>query len=133
MWPQKIIESLENSKIVAVVVLDREQDAVPTAQALLRGGITHMEPALRTEAVPAALWPIVREVPEMTVGAGTVLSPEQVLQVTEIGAQFAVAPGFNPEVVSGSWVAPVNLIHEENWDEIGRRARAAVERVGEGR
>ncbi|MFW5826472.1 MAG: bifunctional 4-hydroxy-2-oxoglutarate aldolase/2-dehydro-3-deoxy-phosphogluconate aldolase [Alkalispirochaeta sp.] len=102
MWSQDITKSLERAGVIAVVVLDREQDAVPTARALLRGGISHMEPTLRTEAAPAALEAIVREVPEMVVGAGTVLRAEQVAQVKQIGVQFAVAPGFNPVVAAAA-------------------------------
>jgi len=102
MWSQELLTSLEHSRIVAVVILDREQDAVPTARALARGGISHMEPTLRTAAAPAALEAIIREVPEMTVGAGTVLSEEQVAHVSEIGVHFAVAPGFNPVVAAAA-------------------------------
>ncbi len=109
MWSQEITKSLERAGIVAVVVLDREQDAVPTARALLRGGVSHMEPTLRTEAAPAALQAIVREVPEMTVGAGTVLTAEQVARVTEIGVRFAVAPGFNPAVAAAAATAGLSF------------------------
>ena len=109
MWSQEITKSLERAGIVAVVVLDRERDAVPTARALLRGGVSHMEPTLRTEAGPAALQAIVREVPEMTVGAGTVLTAEQVARVTEIGVRFAVAPGFNPAVAAAAATAGLSF------------------------
>lgn len=84
---------------VAVLVLEDAAAAVPLAEALLAGGVTVMELTLRTPAALKALSAVASAVPAMTVGAGTVLTPEQVRQARDAGAAFAVAPGLNPAVV----------------------------------
>ena len=85
--------------MVAVLVIDHAEHAVPLARALLRGGIGVMELTLRTEAALPALRAITAEVPQMLAGIGTVLTPGQVDQVIEASAAFAVAPGLNPMVL----------------------------------
>ncbi len=87
---------------IAVVVLDDPAKAVPLAQALLEGGVSVMELTLRTPAALEALRRIVAEAPGMLVGAGTVLTPEQLDQCAAAGAAFAVAPGLNPRVVTAA-------------------------------
>jgi len=84
---------------LAVVMIDRAADAVPLAETLLEGGITAMELTLRTDAAIDALRAIKKGVPQILVGIGTVLTPEQVKQVAGEGAAFAVSPGINPRVV----------------------------------
>lgn len=91
---------LHAAGIIAVVVLDDADSAVPLAQALLQGGVTAMELTLRTPAALESLRRVRDDVPDMFVGAGTVLSPEQVGAVAEAGAFFGVAPGMNPRVVA---------------------------------
>lgn len=91
--------------IIAVVVIDDALDAVPTAQALLDGGINAIELALRTDASYDAIEAIRGECPEMTVGVGTVIAPEQVRRIAELGVAFAVAPGCNPRVVEAANLA----------------------------
>lgn len=94
----KIIES----GIVAVLVVDRVEDAVPLARALLAGGIGAMELTLRTPAALAALKIIRREVPEMLAGVGTILTTDQVAHVVEADATFGVSPGVNPRILSAA-------------------------------
>ena len=86
--------------IIAVLVVDEAKDAVPLACALLAGGIEIMELTLRTPAALEALKKIKAEVPEMTAGIGTILTPEQVLEAKAAGAVFGVSPGMNPRVVA---------------------------------
>lgn len=102
MWPEELTRSLSSSRVIAVLTIDEAERAVPVARALVRGGVTHMELALRTPASLDALREIVREVPEMIPGVGTVIRPEQVEQVKAIGAAFAVSPGFNPRIVDAA-------------------------------
>ncbi|MEN6407000.1 MAG: bifunctional 4-hydroxy-2-oxoglutarate aldolase/2-dehydro-3-deoxy-phosphogluconate aldolase [Thermoguttaceae bacterium] len=99
MLPQDMVEGMRQSGIVAVLVIDRAEDAVPLARALGEGGIKFIELTLRTPAALDALRAIRAEMPEMAVGAGTVLTVEQVREVAKAGASFAVAPGMNPRVV----------------------------------
>ena len=202
-----MLRSIECSGVIAVLVIDNADDAVPLAKALTAGGIDAVELTLRTEAALDAVRQIRRHVPDLLVGIGTVLTPEQVQQVIEADAQFAVSPGLNPDVVraaqesglpfapgvmtpsdieaaiqlgcrelkffpavpsgglkmlssirapyahlgvrfmplggitaenlaswlddpgvfavGGSWLAPRDVIQEQNWDEITRRASAA--------
>ena len=85
--------------IVPVVVLDRVEDAVVTAEALFSGGVDVMEITLRTEAGLASIREIGKRCPDMCVGAGTVISLEQCKQAVQAGAEFIVSPGFSREVV----------------------------------
>ena len=91
---------LKGTGVLAVLVIDDAADAVPLACALVAGGIDCIELTLRTDAAMEALRRIRAEVPGMLVGAGTVLTPEQVNEVKEAGAAFGVAPGMNPRVVA---------------------------------
>ena len=84
--------------VVAVLVLENASDAVPVAKALVKGGITAIELALRTEAAPMAIAEIHNNVPEMMIGIGTVIKSGQAKMVKDLGASFAVAPGFNPNI-----------------------------------
>ncbi|MFN2312322.1 MAG: bifunctional 4-hydroxy-2-oxoglutarate aldolase/2-dehydro-3-deoxy-phosphogluconate aldolase [Spirochaetia bacterium] len=102
MWSKELTESLSKNPIIAVLVFGDPADAVPTAQALVRGGVFHVELALRTAGSMEALKAVIAEVPELVVGVGTVLQPEQVYEIKELGAAFAVSPGFNPRVVEAA-------------------------------
>lgn len=96
---QTVFEELEQAGVLAVLTIDKAADAAPLAQALLAGGVRAMELTLRTPAALEAIEAVRTEAPEMIVGAGTVLTPEQIEQVAEVGARFAVSPGFNPNVL----------------------------------
>ncbi|MET8767276.1 bifunctional 4-hydroxy-2-oxoglutarate aldolase/2-dehydro-3-deoxy-phosphogluconate aldolase [Streptomyces sp. NPDC004658] len=85
---------LDLAPVVPVVVLTDAADAVPLARALVAGGLPAIEVTLRTPAAPAAIRAIAAEVPEAVVGAGTVLTPEQVDACTAAGARFLVSPGW---------------------------------------
>lgn len=92
-------QRLTEARLIAVLVIDRVEDAVPLAEALLAGGVRAMELTLRTPVALEALQAVRREVPEMLAGIGTILSPGQVDDVVAAGADFGVAPAVNPEVV----------------------------------
>jgi 2-dehydro-3-deoxyphosphogluconate aldolase/(4S)-4-hydroxy-2-oxoglutarate aldolase len=89
------MERITQTFLVPVVVLDDVERAVGTARALLAGGIDVMEVTLRTKAGLPSIEKVRREVPEMLVGAGTVVTPEQCRLAGESGAQFMVSPGFD--------------------------------------
>lgn len=91
---------LGENAVVPVVVIEDSKDAVGCARALLSGGIDVMEITLRTAAGLDSIKKVSEEVPEMLVGAGTVISLEQCKMAVEAGAAFIVTPGFNDEVVS---------------------------------
>jgi len=99
---QSIESRIANAKVIAVVTISEPAQAVPLAKTLLESGITAIELTLRTEKALDCLRLVKKEVPEMLLCAGTVLTPEQVEQVTEIGVDFAVAPGCNPRVLAAA-------------------------------
>lgn len=92
-------ERVFETGIVPVVVLNNVEDAVPLAEALLKGGIDFMEITFRTECAADCISVISREVPDMTVGAGTVLNVEQAKLAVERGAKFIVSPGLDEAAV----------------------------------
>jgi len=94
-----VFERLGQNRLVAVLMIDEVDHAVPLARALLAGGVGAMELTLRTEAALPALERVAAEVPEMLVGAGTVLRADQVSSVVKAGAAFGVAPGTNETVL----------------------------------
>jgi 2-dehydro-3-deoxyphosphogluconate aldolase/(4S)-4-hydroxy-2-oxoglutarate aldolase len=102
MFPADLLLRLHQTGVLAVLILDRPQDAVPVARALLSGGVNAMELTLRTPTALDALKRIRAEVPDMIVGAGTILTPEQVVDVVNAGAAFGVAPGTNRRVIDAA-------------------------------
>ena len=95
-----VMKRLENAMVVPVVVLERTEDALPTATALLAGGVDAMEITFRTPSAPEAIHQVSECCPEMLVGAGTIINVEQAKLAVEMGAQFIVSPGFSCDVVS---------------------------------
>ena len=210
-----ITNRLKQTGVMAVLVIENPRNAIPVARALLKGGIDVMELALRTPLSFEALELITKNVPEMLVGAGTILSPKQLNLARKAGAAFGVSPGFSEDVLSealklqfpfapgiltpselekalsfgcrtvkifpaqvsggaayikalyapykhlqveflplggltadniqeylqydfipavgGSWIAPANLINDENWNLIAERASLAVKKAQEAR
>jgi len=100
-------EKVYETGIVPVVVLNKVEDAVPLADALLKGGIDFMEITFRTECAADCISEISREVPEMTVGAGTVLNVSQAKLAVERGARFIVSPGLDEDTVK--WALENNI------------------------
>jgi 2-dehydro-3-deoxyphosphogluconate aldolase/(4S)-4-hydroxy-2-oxoglutarate aldolase len=91
---------ISEKRIVPVVVIHDVEHAMPLAEALLEGGLNVMEITLRTPASEPALEKIARSLPQMVIGAGTLLEPQQVLRAKNVGAQFGVAPGLNSHVLT---------------------------------
>lgn len=85
--------------VVPVVVLERAEDALPLADALVKGGLPCAEVTFRTDAAEESIRLMSKNYPEMLVGAGTVLTTEQVDRAVAAGAKFIVSPGFDPEIV----------------------------------
>ncbi|EKE84622.1 bifunctional 4-hydroxy-2-oxoglutarate aldolase/2-dehydro-3-deoxy-phosphogluconate aldolase [Helicobacter pylori] len=89
----KIIEVLQISPIVPVVVIENIKDAVPLAQSLIEGGIPIIEVTLRSNCALEAIELIAKNVPKMRVGAGTILNLTQLEQAQNRGAEFLISPG----------------------------------------
>lgn len=94
-----IAEQFREYAVVPVVVLDDTKDALPLAEALTEGGLPCAEVTFRTEAAEESIRLMSEKYPEMLVGAGTVLTIEQVDRAVAAGAKFIVSPGFDPEIV----------------------------------
>ena len=94
-----VMERINATGLVPVVVLDNADTAVDTAKAMLAGGVDVMEITMRTAAGMESIRRVAEECPEMLVGAGTVLTMEQCVKSIENGAKFIVSPGTDPEIV----------------------------------
>lgn len=95
----KVLEEISKIGIVPVIALDRVEDAEPLARALVEGGIPCAEVTFRTDAAEESIRIMASKFPELLVGAGTVLTTEQVDRAVNAGAKFIVSPGLNPTVV----------------------------------
>ena len=106
-----VMERLANSIVVPVVVLDKVEDAIPTAKAMLAGGVDTMEITFRTACAPECIKAVAENCPDVLVGPGTIVNLDQCKLAIEMGAKFIVSPGFSDEVVgwcveNGIAVAP---------------------------
>lgn len=93
---------IRRARVIPVITIERAEDAVPLARALVAGGIDHVEITLRTAAAPAAAAAIRANVPEAVLGIGTVLTPHDLDQAQELGARFALSPGITPELLDAA-------------------------------
>ncbi|MEM6601091.1 MAG: bifunctional 4-hydroxy-2-oxoglutarate aldolase/2-dehydro-3-deoxy-phosphogluconate aldolase [Verrucomicrobiota bacterium] len=101
---------LESNKILPVVQIENPDDAVPLAEALLAGGISAIEVTFRTENAARAIRLIRKELPQMTVAAGTVLTLEQAQQALDAGAHFGLSPGLDAGVIQRFQAARVPFV-----------------------
>ena len=95
----KVIEQFAQIGIIPVVVLNDVKDAIPLGKALMEGGLPCAEVTFRTDAAEESIRVMAKEFPDMLVGAGTVLTIEQVDRAVNAGAKFIVSPGINPKIV----------------------------------
>jgi 2-dehydro-3-deoxyphosphogluconate aldolase / (4S)-4-hydroxy-2-oxoglutarate aldolase len=98
------------TKVIPVVTIERESDAVPLARALARGGLQLIEVTLRTPGALAAIAAIAHDVPEVVVGAGTILRDSDVTRALAAGAHFLVSPGLTPELAAAGLASEVPFI-----------------------
>ena len=94
-----VMERLAASIVVPVVVLDKVEDAIPTAKAMAAGGVDTMEITFRTACAPECIKAVAENCPDVLVGAGTIVNLEQCKLAIEMGAKFIVSPGFSDEIV----------------------------------
>ena len=109
-WKKSAEEILTLGPVVPVIVIERLEDAVPLAKALIAGGVRVLEVTLRTACALDAIKKIIKEVPEAVVGAGTVTSVEQLKQVTEAGVEFVITPGITDSILKAAVSGPVPVI-----------------------
>ncbi|ADE54143.1 bifunctional 4-hydroxy-2-oxoglutarate aldolase/2-dehydro-3-deoxy-phosphogluconate aldolase [Coraliomargarita akajimensis] len=94
------MSDLEKYPVIPVIVIDDANDAEPLAEALIKGGLNIIEVTFRTAAAPEAIERIAKAFPEMLVGAGTVVTPEQAKRAIDAGSKFGLAPGTDPETIA---------------------------------
>ncbi len=109
-WKTSAEHILNLGPVMPVIVINQLEHAVPLAKALLAGGITVVEVTLRTACAIEAIKAIAKEVPEAVIGAGTVLNPSQLAEVTEAGAQFAISPGLTDSLLNAANAGTIPLI-----------------------
>ena len=97
-----LADILRAAPLVPVITIERAEDGVPVARALVAGGLRALEITLRTSAAPAAAEAIVAAVQEAIVGIGTVLTPQDLEAARGLGARFAVSPGATPELLDAA-------------------------------
>ena len=92
------IDSFLSQRLICVAVIDQADDAVPLAEALLAGGLKVMEVTFRTASAAESIRRIRQNVPQVLIGAGTLLTADNVKQAVDAGAQFGVSPGLSEAV-----------------------------------
>jgi 2-dehydro-3-deoxyphosphogluconate aldolase / (4S)-4-hydroxy-2-oxoglutarate aldolase len=97
-----LMQIVKTSPVIPVITIADADDAVPLARALLNGGIATIEIALRTPAAAEAARAVIAEVPEMSVGIGTVLTPQSLADAKAMGARYALSPGATPELLEAA-------------------------------
>ncbi|HKH51167.1 MAG TPA: bifunctional 4-hydroxy-2-oxoglutarate aldolase/2-dehydro-3-deoxy-phosphogluconate aldolase [Mycobacterium sp.] len=97
--PRTAMDLMNRGPVIPVVVIDRAEDAVPLARALLAGGVDTMEITLRTADALDAIRSVADQVPGMAVGAGTIVRPEQAGEALSADAAFLVSPGCTPRLL----------------------------------
>jgi 2-dehydro-3-deoxyphosphogluconate aldolase/(4S)-4-hydroxy-2-oxoglutarate aldolase len=100
--PAHTLERILKKRVIPAVIIHDAEDALPLAEAMLRASLDVIEITFRTAAAEEAIRRIAAKHPQMLLGAGTVLSQEQLARAAEAGCRFTVAPGFRAEVVASA-------------------------------
>ncbi len=102
MKSQDLYQSLKNLKVIPIIAIEQADAALPLANALIEGGLPVAEVTFRTEFAARVIERMAKEKPEVLVGAGTILTIDNLKKARDCGALFGVAPGFNRKVVEAS-------------------------------
>ena len=96
------LNSVSSTRLMPVAVIPTLDSALPLAESLLEAGLPHIEITLRTECALEAMRTIIKAFPGMTVGAGTIIQPEAINELVDMGVAFGVSPGLNPAVIEAA-------------------------------
>ncbi len=102
MESSSVYERIGRFKVLPVISIEKEGQAIPLVDALLAGGLPVVEITFRTAAAAAVIYRIKKERPDLLVGAGTILTVDNLKKAVDCGAEFGVAPGLNPDVVEAA-------------------------------
>ncbi|WP_395342694.1 bifunctional 4-hydroxy-2-oxoglutarate aldolase/2-dehydro-3-deoxy-phosphogluconate aldolase [Ningiella sp. W23] len=109
-WQHTSAEIFNQGPVVPVLVIERVEDALPIAEALLKGGINVLEVTLRTSAAMEIIETIAANMPDAFIGAGTVTNRQQLKAVTDAGAKFAISPGLTADLLDAGKKGSIPLI-----------------------
>lgn len=109
-WKISSAEVFSQGPVVPVLVIEKVEDALPIAEALLAGGISVLEVTLRTQSAVEIIKKIADNIPEAYIGAGTVTNREQLKMVTDAGAKFAISPGLTADLLAAGKEGSIPLI-----------------------
>jgi 2-dehydro-3-deoxyphosphogluconate aldolase/(4S)-4-hydroxy-2-oxoglutarate aldolase len=109
-WSISSADVFSQGPVVPVLVIERLEDALPIARALIAGGINVLEVTLRTTAALAVIEAIAKELPQAYIGAGTVTNKDQLKAVTDAGAKFAISPGLTEDLLAAGRSGTIPLI-----------------------
>jgi len=99
---EKLADLLKSAVVIPVLTIERLEDAVPLANALVAGGVRVLEVTLRTPVAIEAAKAIMSEVPDAIVGIGTILNANDLERAQALGAQFGISPGATPDLLSAA-------------------------------
>lgn len=102
MESKDLYQSLKSLKVIPIIAIEQADAALPLAHALIEGGLPVAEVTFRTDAAARVIERMAKETPELLVGAGTILTVDNLKKAQDCGAKFGVAPGFNRKVVEAS-------------------------------
>ena len=106
---QKLADLFRQAVVIPVLTIERLEDAVPLARALVAGGVRVLEVTLRTPVAIAAAKAVMAEVPEAVVGIGTILNADDLARAEAIGARFGISPGSTPELLTAAATSALPL------------------------
>lgn len=109
-WKITSADVFSQGPVVPVLVIERVEDAIPIAHALMEGGINVLEVTLRTDAAIDVIAAIAKEIPEAYIGAGTVTNRDHLKAVTDVGAKFAISPGLTADLLQAGKEGSIPLI-----------------------
>src|SRR5215813_6879396 len=98
----KLLALFKAARVVPVLTIERVEDAVPLARALVKGGVRTLEVTLRTPVAVASAKAIIAEVPDAIVGIGTILNADDLARAESLGAKFGISPGATPELLKAA-------------------------------
>jgi 2-dehydro-3-deoxyphosphogluconate aldolase/(4S)-4-hydroxy-2-oxoglutarate aldolase len=99
---EKLLTLFKAARVVPVLTIDRVEDAVPLARALVKGGVRTLEVTLRTPVAVQAAKAIIADVPDAIVGIGTILNADDLARAEALGARFGISPGATPELLKAA-------------------------------
>ena len=107
MTRHDLLALFKAARVVPVLTIERAEDAVPLARALVKGGVHTLEVTLRTPAAVDAAKAIIAEVPDAIVGIGTILNADDLSRAEAMGARFGISPGATPELLKAAAASPL--------------------------